>query len=278
MKSFPWKKAGLVVLVTLSAAGLHRSILRSFEKGLTLYTGPGGSQAITVRSAQRTVAGVLREQGIRMGAYDVVVPGLSERVTQGMEIDVGLVERRRSTTRRVQTAPVETHYTDTLNAGEIIDIVKGQDGLAEVETEAYSLNGEHAFEKLLRMKVLTPAQTARVIEGTGLRPKLYRLAKRARVRKVITMEATAYYPGPEDTGKWAAYGRTASNTKAGYGVAAVDPRFIRLKTRLYVEGYGYAEATDVGGAIKGDHIDLCFDTYDEAVRFGRQKVQVYILN
>jgi len=44
-----------------------------------------------------------------------------------------------------------------------------------------------------------------------------------------------------------------------------------------VEGYGFAWAADVGGAIKGRHIDLCYDTYEEAVRFGRKDVQVYIL-
>jgi 3D (Asp-Asp-Asp) domain-containing protein len=60
-------------------------------------------------------------------------------------------------------------------------------------------------------------------------------------------------------------------------VAAVDPRFIRLKTPLYIEGYGYAIAADKGGAIKGSKIDLCFNTYEEAVRFGRKTVKVYLL-
>jgi 3D (Asp-Asp-Asp) domain-containing protein len=275
---FRWRKAGLIVLATLAFVLAQQAVLKSLQRPVILYTGAGGVETREVRTAQRTVAEVLREQGIRLGPFDVVAPALDEHVTQGMEIDVGAVERESSVAKRMQTAPVETQYVETLNAGEIIDVVRGQDGLLEVETEAYSLNGEKVFEKVLKAKTLVGAKTSKVIEGTGLRPKLYRLSKRARVRKTLTMEATAYYPGPEDTGKWAAFGRTASNTKAGYGVAAVDPRFIRLKTRLYVEGYGYAEATDVGGAIKGNRIDLCFDTYEEAVRFGRQKVQVYILD
>jgi len=44
-----------------------------------------------------------------------------------------------------------------------------------------------------------------------------------------------------------------------------------------VEGYGKALAADTGGAIKGKKIDLCFDTYEEAIRFGRRQVKVYIL-
>ena len=124
---------------------------------------------------------------------------------------------------------------------------------------------------------MVPAKNAKVLEGTSLRQKLYPLKKRARVWKTLTMEASAYYPGPEDTWPYAT-GTTASGLKAGYGVAAVDPRVIRLKTPIYVEGYGYAIAADKGGGIKGSKIDLCFDTYEEAVSFGRKKnVKVYLL-
>ncbi len=65
--------------------------------------------------------------------------------------------------------------------------------------------------------------------------------------------------------------------KAQKGVVAVDTRFIPLGTRLYIPGYGLAVAADRGSAIKGNRIDLCFNTYAEAVRFGRRIVEVYIL-
>ena len=96
-------------------------------------------------------------------------------------------------------------------------------------------------------------------------------------REVRSMEATAYYPGPECTGKWAAYGLTFTGKKAGYGIVAVDPTVIPLGSKLYVVGYGYAEAEDIGGLIKGNIIDLCFETYQEALNYGRQRVKVYIL-
>lgn len=37
---------------------------------------------------------------------------------------------------------------------------------------------------------------------------------------------------------------------------AVDRKVIPLGTHLYVEGYGYAVAAGVGGAVKGDRIHL----------------------
>lgn len=233
-------------------------------------------RASEVSTAETTVGDVLREQGVKLKPQDVVVPGPSQPVTEGMEIDLGLVERQVKDVKRKIPASVHTDYTDTLNVGEIIDVQEGRDGEEELQTESYRLNGEEAFEKVLKSTVLTPEKDAKVLEGTAFRQKLYPLKKRARVRKIIELQATAYYPGPEDTWPYAS-GITASGLKAGYGVVAVDPRVIRLKTQLYIEGYGYAIAADTGGGIKGKKIDLCFDTYQEAVQFGRKNVKVYIL-
>jgi 3D (Asp-Asp-Asp) domain-containing protein len=51
---------------------------------------------------------------------------------------------------------------------------------------------------------------------------------------------------------------------------------IPLGTRLYVPGYGYAIAADTGGGVRGNHIDLCFDTLAEARAWGRRSVTAII--
>lgn len=88
--------------------------------------------------------------------------------------------------------------------------------------------------------------------------------------RVITMRSTGYT-------RFENTNRTALGLPAKYGVVAVDRRLIPLGTRLYVEGYGYAIAGDTGGAIKGNRIDLCFDEYNQAIRWGRRTVRVHIL-
>jgi len=92
-------------------------------------------------------------------------------------------------------------------------------------------------------------------------------------RKVLTMIATAYCPLEPGLD----YG-TATGMRAQKGVVAVDPRVIPLGTRLYIDGYGYAIAGDTGSAIKGNRIDLCFDTLQEVYAFGRRLVTVRILD
>jgi len=62
------------------------------------------------------------------------------------------------------------------------------------------------------------------------------------------------------------------------GVVAVDPNVIPMGTRLYVEGYGEAIAADQGGAIKGNRIDLFFDSRQEALDWGMRTVEVTILS
>lgn len=88
-----------------------------------------------------------------------------------------------------------------------------------------------------------------------------------------SMVATAYYAGG---GGINGSGITATGLRARKGLVAVDPKVIRLGTKLYIEGYGIAIAADTGGWIKGNRIDLCFETLEECYRFGRRKIYVYL--
>ena len=88
-------------------------------------------------------------------------------------------------------------------------------------------------------------------------------------KRTIFVEATAYSPH--------AGHHTASGTKVRRGIIAVDPAVIPLGTRVYIPDYGEAVAEDTGGDIKGNRIDIAFDTHEEAINFGRQNLQIYII-
>ena len=97
-------------------------------------------------------------------------------------------------------------------------------------------------------------------------------------QKYFLMTATAYYPGVESCGEWAD-GYTYTGDVAGYGCIAIDPDagILKLGQRVYVEGYGYGVCNDIGGAIKGWKIDVCFDTLQEAKEWGVRLVKVYVM-
>lgn len=96
--------------------------------------------------------------------------------------------------------------------------------------------------------------------------------------KHFELTATAYYPGPECTYPFDD-GFTATGDIAGKGSIAIDPKGpLKMGQHVYVEGYGHGVCNDVGSAIKGWKIDLCFDTLQEAKEWGVKLVKVYVLN
>jgi len=68
---------------------------------------------------------------------------------------------------------------------------------------------------------------------------------------------------------------TATGMKQGYGVIAVDPTVIPLRSRVYIPGYGIAVAGDVGGLIKGNRVDLGYDSLNG--QWTARYVDVYLL-
>jgi 3D (Asp-Asp-Asp) domain-containing protein len=61
-------------------------------------------------------------------------------------------------------------------------------------------------------------------------------------------------------------------------VISVDPKVIKLGSKVYVPGYGYAIAGDTGGAIKGNKIDVFIPSQKTALIWGRKTVKIQILD
>ena len=62
-----------------------------------------------------------------------------------------------------------------------------------------------------------------------------------------------------------------------YGTVAVDRSLVPLGTKMYIEGYGYAIANDVGSGIHGNKMDMYMEEYGQSLKWGAQYVTVYIL-
>lgn len=101
-------------------------------------------------------------------------------------------------------------------------------------------------------------------EASGVSPSRY--------SRSLTMNASAYSRFDAGNSSYTCRGNLLRK-----GLVAVDPNVIPLGTRLYIPGYGYAVADDTGGAIRGNNIDLAFDSHAEAIQFGRQRITVNIL-
>lgn len=75
-------------------------------------------------------------------------------------------------------------------------------------------------------------------------------------------------------------GMTASGVRAVEGTTiAADPRKLPLGTRVYIEGIGERVVQDVGGAIKGNKIDIFVNSHYDCFKpaYNRNSVAVYVL-
>lgn len=235
------------------------------------------NKSIDFMTIARPVKEVLKKAEIGFDNDDIIEPDLDTLV--GPDEKIRIVDVRSEKIAKQIAIHPETEYRSdkNLERGVKKTVRSGKTGLAEHQIQMTYHDGVLAKKVTLERKIIIPVVNEIVAVGT--KPIVRTLVTSRgsyRYTEAKVMEATAYYPGPESCGKWAD-GYTYTGKKAGYGVVAVDPKVIRLGTKLYIEGYGKAEAADIGGAIKGNKIDLCYETYKEALRFGRKKIKVYIL-
>jgi len=226
-----------------------------------------------LRTAQTTVGATLEDAGIVVGPKDMVSPATNVRLFNGMKITVVRVrEVIESVSKPIPYSALKT-FSKHLAPGRVKQTRQGKHGERLIYFKSRYEDGKLVDQKAIS-SVVTKRPINRVV-SIGSRGR-YTSRGEFRTRQVLRMLATAYDPGPRSCGKYAT-GRTACGLRAGYGVVAVDPRVIPLGTKLYVEGYGYAIAGDRGRSIKGNRIDLGFNTYKDAIHFGTRSVIVHIL-
>ena len=86
----------------------------------------------------------------------------------------------------------------------------------------------------------------------------------------------AYCPCTACCGKYAS-GITATGTKAAEGrTIAVDPKVIPLGSKVKINGHEYI-AEDTGGGIKGNKLEIFFNSHREALNFGVRWYDVYVV-
>lgn len=89
--------------------------------------------------------------------------------------------------------------------------------------------------------------------------------------EIVVFECTAYCKGACCCGKWA-NGYTASGTVPQAGRTIAAPPEYEFGTEIEIGEVVYI-VEDRGGAIKGNKIDIYFDSHSEALKFGRQTLE-----
>ncbi len=241
----------------------------------------------TIYTVGDTVAEVMEQSGIVLGDADRLDTGMETPVEDKMRVNVIRVTSEVLEVTEDIPYKSETRTTSQLEKGKSRTVQAGKNGKKTVKYEVVYENGDQVSKKEISSTVVTKPQNAIVEHGTVTVATTSR-GENFRYSRVIQCTATAYDLSYESCGKRPGdpgYGITASGMKAAYGVVAVDRSVIPLGTRLYIEAhdgkswtYGYAVAGDTGSGIRGNRVDLFFNTRSEALAFGRKTANVYILD
>jgi uncharacterized protein YabE (DUF348 family) len=218
-----------------------------------------------------SVEQAVRDAGIELGDLDRVEPAAGTKIAAEMIIAVIRVHQDFSTIEENVAYSTIRRDDPKMNHGEAKVVQEGEDGrISKTYLLTYENGVEISKELVDQRTILKPV--SRVIHiGTG--GTITRGGRTVRYTRALDMIATGYWGDPA----WST-GYTAIGMIARKGLVAVDPRVIPLRTWVYVEGYGFAYAADVGRNIKGNRIDLCFDNAADAWAVGRRRVRVYVLD
>ena len=244
-----------------------------------------------ITTTKKTVREAFEEAGVSVDITDRVEPSLDAEIEEDMYVNVFRVAERRMTVDKEIPFSSKEVSDSSLKKGSTKIKTKGQNGLKRVVYNVTTENGievkrEVVTETTIKKPVtqIVAVGTAEIAKNTqkstssGKKTVTANAGSTLSYSKKLTVTATAY---TDSSGHKTASGRTPQ-----YGVIAVDPKVIPLGTRLYVEStddgkswsYGYCVAGDTGGAIKGNKIDLFYNSESECVRFGRRTAIVYILD
>ena len=246
-------------------------------------------EAFETCSYDETVGHLLDRLGVQSTGEYQASEARDTQITEGMVITVERVQSLLQT--HSEEIPFGVTYCSDpkLPAGEEVVISEGVNGRKLVDTQLTFVNGEATGSTVLGETVIEEPVDQLIAVGTGedVGGDLPAIGDGVIVLptgEVLNYTHTGQFVATAYTNTDPGCGPiTAKGTQCRVGAIAVDPTVIPYGTRMFVvtnDGkyiYGVCTAEDCGGAIKGNRLDLYFDTDPECWTFGVRDATVYFL-
>jgi uncharacterized protein YabE (DUF348 family) len=243
----------------------------------TPFTLQADGETREVRARAETVGDALKRVGVALKGRDYAIPRAETPLGEGSVVQVVRVVEDYLIQ---QLAIPFTTLTEPDSQLPLDEHRVTSPGVAGQKTQRIRItyeDGEETGRELVEETIDSEPIAERVAYGTKIvwrtidtpeGPKRY-------WRHLRTL-ATSYSASRAGTPTWVPwFGRTRLGWVMRKGIVAVDPRFVPLRTNLFVPGYGVGVAGDTGGRIRGYHIDLGYD--DDNYKRWRQWVDLYLL-
>lgn len=247
----------------------------------------------TVYTTGKTVRSALQEFKITLDSDDKISPGLDDSVSANMSVKIVRVTKEVEEHTEAIAFETETKNDASLLKGKEETVQEGKEGTKLIQKQKVYEDGSLVEESVVAETVQAPSVNKIVAIGTKVpvvlplsasSPNVDDVTKNGvnfgykQILKNVTLTAYTADNGNK-TSKDPYYGKTYSGTTAKEGLTiAVDKSVIPLGWWVYIEGIGFRRAEDTGSAIKGNKIDVFFDSPDYAVKFGLKRgYTVYVI-
>lgn len=252
----------------LDQASLHRS------NPITIFS---DDEVIHSRSVANSVGAALAQAGISLIGLDYSIPEVAANIPEDGEIEV--VRVREEVLIEQTPIPFETLYQPNpdLEIDQQSIMEPGSYGVQASRIRVTLENGEEISRVGEGEWIAREPEQRTIGYGTNIVVRTMDTPNGPiRYWRAIRMYATSYSPSragvPDD---WPWFGITACGKELVKGLVAIDNRYIPFHTMMYVPGYGFAEACDIGGGVKGRWIDLGYE--DHNWKNWHQYLTVYFL-
>lgn len=224
-----------------------------------------------------TVDELLKLEGVTLREKDKISPELNTKLAEGMDIRIIRVDSKLfKDTKPIDFATIIKTNSSLPNTTRRI-VQKGSAGVRTITTNVNYEDGKEVSRNLVSEIISRKPISNIVVQGTYPLMPVSRGGNILPFSKIVNVRATAYWAVNGVGSTSTASGRLAVRDPNGYSTIAVDRHVFPYGTKLFIEGYGFAIAADTGTAIVGSRIDVYFNTYSEACRYGSKYVKVYVL-
>ncbi len=254
------------------SAGLNVEIVRSRPLSIISQRGQ-----LFTRSRSATVADLLAEESIVLVGEDRVEPALDAPLTDNLAVQVTRISHDFEIVEQI--TPYRTVWESDPEL-EIDNNRLDQEGVNGIVRDRYRIElvDGRPITRMLEDRWLAQEPITRVLNyGTKIALREVETPEGPKTYwRKVRMFATSYTAADSGTPRSAPYyGLTRLGWQMRFGIVAVDPSVISLRSRVYVPGYGVGDVGDTGSAIRGRWIDLGYD--DGGLIPWSRCVDVYLL-
>ena len=199
-------------------------------------------------------------------AFNFLIPWAMEKEQQ---------DRIRSLQNPIALETMENRAAAGQNTVEVAGQAAEQNIVEMARQAAESPQTENPQENIphIKLNVKTPTEARTEPKTTIKREEKTEYS----TKSLGTFRITAYCSCKICCGKWSEYNKTYSGTtpQAGRTIAVYENQ-IPIGSKVMIDGHIYT-AEDTGSAIHENCIDIYYDSHKDALRFGVQKKEVFLI-